>query len=114
MFTVPTHWVLSTALYFDQFSARVLSAARSSSMQASLVRPTAMAYGAAELQLGSTSSFGGLSARAIAVESPSITATTAIILTEADIILSHVRAAFRRELWARNRPGAGRRLRIQN
>src|SRR5258708_30169672 len=79
------HWVLSAALYFDQFSARVLSAACSSARQDSLVRPTAMAYPAAALQLGETSSLGGLSASAIA-GSPSIRTTTAILLAEADII----------------------------
>jgi hypothetical protein len=79
------HWVLSAALYFDQFSARVLSAACSSARQDSLVRPTAMAYPAAALQLGETSSLGGLSASAIA-GSPSIRTTTAILLAEADIV----------------------------
>jgi hypothetical protein len=43
MFTVAVHWVLSTALYVDQFSARVLCAACSSARHASFVRPTAMA-----------------------------------------------------------------------
>jgi hypothetical protein len=79
------HWVLSAALYFDQFSARVLSAACSSARQDSLVRPTAMASPAAALQLGETSSLGGLSASAIA-GSPSIRTTTAILLAEADIV----------------------------
>ena len=79
-------WVLSAALYFDQFSARVLSAACSSARHDSMVRPTAMAYPAAALQLGRTSSFGGPSACAMVVSSPNVRATTAIFLAGADIV----------------------------
>src|SRR5579871_6810930 len=82
------HWVLSAALYFDQFSPRTFSAACSSTRQASLSRPAEMAPRAAASQLGATSSFGGLSARAMAAGSPSIKTTTAILLAEADMISS--------------------------
>src|SRR5262249_33850647 len=76
----------SAVSYFAQFCARTPSAVRSSTKQASLSRPAEMAPRAAALQLGVTSSFGGLSASAIAAGSPSIRTTTAILLAEADMI----------------------------
>src|ERR1700739_1457537 len=80
VFTVPTHWLLSSALYFDQFWAKVVSAVRSSPMQASLSRPAEMAYWDAALQVVVTSSLGGASASATATCSPSNSGAAAILL----------------------------------
>src|SRR5262252_3031264 len=79
------HWVLSAALYFDQFWARTSRAERSSARQDSLSRPTDMAPRAAPLQLTVTSSFGGPSAGAAAAGSPSNTTAMAILLAEGDM-----------------------------
>src|SRR5262249_24893204 len=80
------HWVLSAALYFDQFCARTFSAVCSSAKQASLSRPAETAPRAAAAQLGATSNFGGLSASAVAVCSPSDMAISAILLMRADMV----------------------------
>src|SRR5262252_47335 len=87
------HWVLSAALYFDQFCARTFSAECSSARQASLSRPAVMAPRAAALQLGTTSSFGGLSASAVAVCSASDMAISAILPVKADMVSSWLCAA---------------------
>src|SRR5258708_6056838 len=80
------HWLLSSALYFDQFWAKVVSAVRSSSMQASLSRPAEMANWDAALQVVVTSSLGGASASATATCSPSNSGAAAILLN-VDIML---------------------------
>src|SRR5260221_12171048 len=80
------HWVLSAALYFDQFCARTFSAVCSSARQASLSRPAEMAPRAAASQLGVMFSFGGLSASAMAVCSPSANVATAILWVKADMV----------------------------
>src|SRR5260221_14289944 len=80
------HWLLSSALYFDQFCANVVSAVRSSSMQAFLSRPAEMAYWDAALQVVVTSSLGGASASATATCSPSNSGAAAILLN-VDIML---------------------------
>src|SRR5712672_3725455 len=85
VFTVPTHWVLSSALYFDQFWARVFSAVRSSSRQASLSRPIRIENWAAALQVVVKSNFGGSSDTAAVTCSPSESEATAILLS-ADIV----------------------------
>src|SRR5208282_5437529 len=76
---MPTHWVLSAAMYLDQFSFSVSSAVVSSARQAALLRPSTIEPRPAASQLESTCSSGGLSAHPGATCAPIPTAPRAVM-----------------------------------
>src|ERR1700751_5990233 len=90
VFTVPTPWLLSSTLYFDQFWASVACAVLSSPRHASLSRPAEMENRAAASQVAARSSLGGPSATATATCNPSNRDATAIVLS-ADIVFPRMR-----------------------
>src|SRR5215475_5339788 len=83
---MPTHWVLCAGEYCDQWCVSVSWAVRSSLMHASWSRPVLIAPFAAAMQLRSTFSFGGPSARADQTCDPNSMTANATLPAKASVV----------------------------